>query len=213
MENTSYAVVVAAAALLCACSGEDLLERRNRATPSAENGEGAESPPVCPGAGRAYVGIGGSDLKARRVDLAATVNRARVRPYAALVSDYERVVGSLPERPLETLANSFGETTPRWSIEPQQSAIGVYVAYVTAFDACLGMTASAETYAAAPTAASAATECTRLATKAWSRTPDEAEMNACVQLATVDSAAEPSARRRWASVCASIMTAAAALTY
>jgi hypothetical protein len=81
-----------------------------------------------------------------------------------------------------------------------------------AFDGCITVTATDAKYAAPPTAATAPGECAGWATKAWARRPLAEEVDACVTRA-LDAAGETDPRRRWAAVCASVISAAGFLTY
>jgi hypothetical protein len=67
--------------------------------------------------------------------------------------------------------------------------------------------------ASMPTEESAATMCSALMRKAWSKTPSPEEITACTTLATTKLAAEPDARRRWAYVCASVLSSSQFLTF
>lgn len=214
-------VLVAFGAVVVACGGP-------ADDDSSRSGPGANDPsdagaadaaaadpgtaPVCPGAGKPHIGIGGVDLRAHRVDGAAGLDRGRVKPFSAMAGELPRILGQAPAS-LNELSTVYGEVPDRWYGEPSGSAMGVYTLHRVAFDGCLTITASAATYAAAPVTATATTECTRWATKAWSRRPEQTEIDACVSLATTGTAGQPDTRRRWAAVCAAVASSAGFLTY
>jgi len=183
------------------------------------------APVVCSESmGRTYKGFGNTVLTVGRVDVALGTDNGRVKPFAALngyaaagglaaaTGDYQRVLGNNPAL-LAQSAATFGADSPRWLVEPQSSAVALYTAYRVAFQGCLTMTATPANYAAAPTAATAPTECGAMARRFWSKTPSADEIAACVKTATVDTAAEADPRRKWAYTCASVMTSAGFLTY
>jgi hypothetical protein len=216
MMRSTLAAGAATLALACA-DPSDTLRRGTGGTdgggPGVTDEEKEETPaPICPGAGRAYVGIGGADLRAGRVDREAGLDRGRVKPYSALPSELARVLGEAPASVGE-VESAFGDVPDRWYVEPSGSAMGIYAAHRVAFDGCLTLTAAATAYGQAPTKATATTECTRWATRAWSRRPDQTEIDACVSFATEAAAGETDPRRRWAEVCAAIVSSAGFLTY
>ena len=107
---------------------------------------------------------------------------------------------------------TFGEAPRRWYIEPLGSAVSLYTSYAIAFEGCLDAV-SDTAHASAPTAQTAASECIRMERKFWSRTGSQEEVDACVKLATVDLSSEPDAHRRWAYVCASVLSATGFVSY
>ncbi|MFL5318499.1 MAG: hypothetical protein ACJ790_02510 [Myxococcaceae bacterium] len=162
--------------------------------------------------GRSWVGLGGTELTKGRSDLDVGINRGRVKPFDALPDEYKRVLGTTPAL-LTNMGSTFGQAANRWFVEPQSSAITLYTSYRIAFQGCLSYTANAGEYANAPDANTAATECTNFAEKFWSRTPEQDELDTCVQVAMVDTQTETQARRRWAYTCASVLTAAGFVSY
>jgi hypothetical protein len=108
---------------------------------------------------------------------------------------------------------TFGQPGARWYTEPQASAVSIYQAFTVAFDGCLTYTATPPQYATAPDATSAATECTAMTRKFWSRNATPDEIASCVNVATVDAAKETDAKRKWAYTCAAVMTSAGFVTY
>lgn len=172
-------------------------------------------PKTCGNAQKSYVGFGQVKLEATRLDVASGLDRTRAKPYGMLIDDYKRVLGVTPSVLGESGA-TFGQAPDRWFTEPAPTAVSLYQAYRVAFEGCLEYTKTDPKYAAAPTAASAATECTAMERKFWSQVPIPDEVAACAGVATSDSATEtvpaggmrPTApRRRWAYACASVLTA------
>ncbi len=161
--------------------------------------------------GKRYVGFGNTPLEVGRADADIGVNQGRLKPYSALREDYTRVLGAKPAL-IDASASTFGETAARWWQEPQASSISVFTAFRVAFQGCLNLT-SGSAYGTAPSAATAETRCREFSRKFWSRTPEPQEVSACVQVATVDSAKETNANRRWAYTCAAVLSATGFLTY
>ena len=66
--------------------------------------------------------LGGEDLAATNY-LAAYADRARAKPYSALLTEYTRVLGAA-NRPssIDGLGATFGEPAARWYIEPMATA-------------------------------------------------------------------------------------------
>jgi hypothetical protein len=173
------------------------------------------APPRCD-MGKQYVGFAGTMLEAGRVDNDLGVERGQVKPYTALQGEYTRVLGNTPAL-VATSAATFGQDPARWLTAPTTSAVTVYTSFRIAFQGCLTVTAAGSQYATMPTTATATTECTNWARKAWSRDATQPELDACVQVAMVDSVKEganaTTAPRRWAYTCASVMSAAGFMTF
>src|SRR5947208_3360509 len=100
--------------------------------PGAADTGPAGSTPMCTTQGRKYVGFGNADLVATRVDGLAGSDRARLKPFAALKSEYTRVTGSSPSS-LDAWAPTFGIPEPRWYSEPISSALIVTTTYAVSF--------------------------------------------------------------------------------
>lgn len=162
--------------------------------------------------GKKYIGLGGVDLTEGRADLDVGMDRGRVKPYATLQQDYNRVLGNTPAL-LTGMGPTFGEAPARWYQEPQASAISLYTAYRIAFQGCLTHTSTAQKWTTVPDEAIAEQECIGFAEKFWSRSPSADELASCVQIATVDTATETDVRRRWAYSCAGVLSSAGFLTY
>lgn len=161
---------------------------------------------------RSYAGFGGAKLEADRITGTSELDRDRVKPYEVLATEYTRMLGKKPPL-IDTMATTFGSSPARFYVEPEGSAVTLYSAYRVAFEGCIDFTATATEYAAAPTTASATDVCNALATRFWSRTPEQHEIDACVKTAVTDTASEGNARRRWGYTCAAVLSAAGFLTY
>ncbi|MFT3842572.1 MAG: hypothetical protein QM723_36620 [Myxococcaceae bacterium] len=161
--------------------------------------------------GRVYQGFAGTELTAGRIDVDLGLETARFKPYSALQTEYPRMLSNTPGL-LASAGNTFAIIPARWYVEPQASAINLYTAYRIAFQGCLTATAGSG-FNTAPTAATAATHCTTWAKQFWTRDPAQAEIDACVKVATVDTSTETNANRKWAYTCASVLSSADFLTY
>jgi len=162
--------------------------------------------------GRKYVGFGGADLTADRVDGAIGDERARTKPFTSMATEYQRVLGNKPAL-LNGADATFGIIPARWFSEPKANAVSLYTSYRIAYQGCLTAVQNGSQFGNTPDAATAATQCQQWGRTFWSRTPLQPEVDACVKVATVDTAAETNARRRWAYACASVLTASDFLTY
>lgn len=183
-----------------------------------EPGEPPPPPARCD-MGKQYTGFAGTMLEAGRVDLDLGVERSRVKPYSALTGEYQRVLGNNPAL-IGQSATTFGQDANRWLSEPTSSAVTVYTAFRVAFQGCLTITTNTANakYQTLPSNTTAATECSAWARKFWSRDAVQSEIDACVQVAMVDTMREgtntnPPANRRWAYACASVLSAAGFMTY
>jgi hypothetical protein len=214
------ALMIGLVSLLTGCSfgggtGSEQTPGADSTNTDNNNNTGEETPveqPKCADVGKSYTGFAGTVLEAGRVDEVSGIDRSRVKPYSALQTEYPRVLGNTPAN-LAGSATTFETAPVRWYVEPSASAIGLYTAYRIAFQGCLTATATPAQYATAPTAGAAQTECANWAKKFWSRMPEQAEVDACVKVATADTASETDPKRRWAYTCASVLTAAGFMTY
>jgi hypothetical protein len=160
---------------------------------------------------RSYKGFDDSKLEDTRANEAASANLARFKPFGVMAGEYQRVLGVVPPN-LANASSSFDAPPDRWYAEPTQSAVSLSAAFDLSFQACTQALGSAE-YGAIPTADSAKNICTSAMRKAWSRAPSPDELSACTELATEKLGAEPDPHRRWAYVCASILSSSNFLTY
>jgi len=162
--------------------------------------------------GVSHKGFGGRDLTSDRAKAPFNSDRVRLKPFSALRGEYPRVLGTTPAS-LNGAADTFADASPPWYIEPGASGQTAYAAFAVAFEGCLSYVQNGAAYAAAPTADTAATECSNFAMKFWSRAASNEERAECVAAATTDSTTETNVRRRWAYVCASVLTSSGFLAY
>lgn len=188
--------------------------------PPADLPPPVETPPADPvtparcDMGKTYTGFAGTELTAGRIDGDIGPERARMKPFSALVGEFPRVLSNAPAMLSDnSVSNTFSITPARWVTEPVASGVTVYTTYRIAFQGCLTSTAAPAQYKVLPSNTTAATECGDWARKFWSRTATQAEIDACVKVAMVDTASETVSTRRWAYTCASVMTAAGFTTY
>jgi hypothetical protein len=203
----------------------------NDADDAGADGGAGTSAPSCTAVGLPHIGLGGEDLAAK-ADGALGGDRARAKPFTALLTEYGRVLGSQnAPSSINAAGPTFGVPADRWYLEPIASAVFVNTAFDVAFEGCLKMTGDLAggsgdaKYAAAPTAATAGVECADWVRRFWSRAPTPDQIDACVSVATdatsetygrpgVDETTRATApRRRWAYACASVLTATGFLTF
>ena len=208
---------------LCAAAcGDDPDALTGKVNPAGDNPSGAnpDDPNAAMGAlectdkpaGRSYVAFDGQKLEGARVNENVGVNRARLKPYPVMKGEYQRVLGLVPAS-LDASAGSFDDAPARWFAEAQHSGVSLNAIFDISFEGCTAFTKTAPDYAAAPTAATAATVCGTLIRKAWSHTASPEELASCATLATTKLSAEPDARKRWSYVCASILSSSQFLTF
>lgn len=216
--STMITVGVALVFALPACDDvvDDGFRRRNYGSSGDGTGDGADTPgdPTMPGScntGTPYIGFDGEDLTAARAPGGLAIDRRRMKPFTSLSSEMSRVLGSSPAS-LTTSAAAFGDVPARWYAEPVSGAVSLFTNYSVAFTGCYDTMGDAA-HATAPTAATAQSECSTFARKAWLRAPTAEETSACVDLLMTKLANESNARRRWAHMCAAIMTSAGFVSY
>jgi hypothetical protein len=168
--------------------------------------------PLCADVGKAYVGFANTPLSRGRAAGTAGADRGRIKPYSALSREYTRTLGAVPAS-LQGASTTFSASPPRWYVEPEASAIAVITQHAVAFEGCLAFTKTAADFAAGPTEESSRSQCAGMMRKFWMQTGTPDEVDSCVRFATVDTAAVKDARRRWAHVCASIMSSAGFMAY
>lgn len=162
--------------------------------------------------GNSYVLFDGTRLEASRVSENVGVNRARIKPYAVMATEYQRVLGVVPEA-IKTAGASFDDPPARWFAESVYSGVAMNAIFEISYEGCLGYVRAASDLKSAPTPVSANAECTKMMRKAWSRTPSPEEIAGCSNLAVTKLAAETNVTRRWAYVCASILSSSQFLTF
>lgn len=199
---------LAAASSLAGCAEDpNALTRRGPGSDQSSALECTEAEPE-----RSYELFDGTKLEASRADENVGVNRARVKPFAALEKEFQRVLGVAPAS-IKSAGGSFESPPARWFGETEYSGVSLHAMASLSFDACLAYTKTGTAFGSAPTEDTARGECTKLMRKAWSRSPSPDEIAACAELATDDLASEKDVRRRWAYVCASVLSSSQFLTF
>lgn len=182
--------------------------------------------------GRAYVGLSGEHLEVSRRDAAAFIDLHR--PYRgnhksgndwAVTSDITASVGadafSAPESRDPGTGGAFGVVPDRWYEESIVGPFAIYVSFSFAYKACLSaitrpnsrnVTGWYEHTKFEPTPERARAFCQRTQQNAWQRAPETDEVQACADLA-LNLQEEPDLPRRWAYVCASVITSMNLLSY
>ena len=218
--RTLFAMTCAALSAGCLDLGQTDVQMKLAVDPYLQPGDPSYNPPPNPDdpvglglcdVGLSYQGFGSSRLEVGRDEEEIGMDRDRVKPLSALTGEYARVLGAPPAL-LGQLTNTFGATPPRWFVEPEATAVSLFSSMRVAFVGCLDVTATAD-YDDVPDAANAPEKCTAFAERFWSRTPDADELSNCVEVATTAVGQEPQARRKWAYVCASVLSSAPFLTY
>ena len=174
--------------------------------PTNSNSSSVATPVGCNGA-NLYIGAGGVSLDADRIDLAPNTNRLRVKPYSMLPTEFQRVLSTTPSR-IQNQAQTFDAPVTRWAKEQQLSGVSLYQGFLASFQGCVTFVAGPAQYAAAPTAATATTECAAFQRRFWSAIPTAAETQTCATFATSAANNDTDPRRRWAYVCAAVLTSA-----
>ncbi|MDF2693724.1 MAG: hypothetical protein K0S65_2107 [Labilithrix sp.] len=134
------------------------------------------------------------------------------KPYAVMATEYQRVLGLVPES-IKTAGASFDDPPARWFAESVYSGVAMNAIFEISFEGCLDYVRASADLKAAPTPSSADAECTKMMRKAWSRTPSPEEIASCNNLAVTKLAAQTDVTRRWAYVCASILSSSQFLTF
>lgn len=210
---TVVAILLGALAIAACDDPTAKLGRHNNGEDDPNNPNGAAAL-TCTQApeGRSYTLFDGSKLEDKRANENVGVNRARTKPFSVLEAEYKRVLGVVAPS-IKDSASSFPAPTARWYADSSYSAVSLNAVAELSFKSCVEYTKTAAQFAAAPETESARSECESLMRKAWSRAPSPDESNGCVELAVTGLADETDARRRWAYVCASILSASQFLTF
>ncbi len=168
---------------------------------------------TCSNTGKTYKGFGNVELTASRItEVPMEGDRFRIKPYGALKSDFQRVLGAVPKS-LDANAATFAQAADRWYTEPMASAVTLFTTYRVSYEAALTLTASDAKYSSAPTEESAKAACDSFARKVWNKVPTSDQVASCVKIAVVDTAAETDAKARWAYALASVMAATGFVAY
>lgn len=160
---------------------------------------------------RTYAGFDGAKLEERRADENVDINKARFKPFNVMADEYKRVLGLTP-RGLATAGATFNEAPERWFIETDHSGVSLSAIFQLSLDGCLQSFGSDASKAKAPTAETATAYCKETMQKAFSETPTDEQVGVCVDLAT-KKLTENDPKRRWAHVCATILSSSQFLTF
>lgn len=214
-------------------SSNDCLGRNCRASEDGpiDGADGGPTAPACTVFGKPHIGLGGKDLAAT-FNSGAHVDRARAKPYSALVTEYSRVLGTRNKPTLiDQMGGTFGQPPARWYIEPFASAVFVNTAYNVAFEGCLRLTGDIPggtadpRFATPPTPDAAKAVCNEWIRTFWSRDGAPDQIDACTSVAlesktetygggSIPESTRPvSPKRQWAYACASVLTASGFLMY
>ena len=214
--------VGASGLLACSSDGGDLSLDGLGDDDSSGGGGTTPAAKTCTALQTSYVGFSGQKLEAGRAEAPIGIDRARMKPFAMLGDDYQRLLGAAPTVLAES-GPTFGLAPDRWYVEPQPGAVSIYQAYRVAFEGCLDWTKTDPKWGAPPDATNAPGACADMEAAFWSRTPTPAEIQPCVDVAIRDSITEVApggtttlpteVRRRWAYACAAVLTAPGFLVY
>ena len=130
----------------------------------------------------------------------------KVKSYNIISADYVRVFGAVPTT-LKNAATSFTNTPKNWFAVQELGAVTLNVLINSAVEACGTQTMPVFT------AAAVETQCKQWAERMWLRPATDTELKACVNIAMTESAGIGTEKQRLIFTCASMMTAAPALTY
>jgi hypothetical protein len=182
--------------------------------PGSVDGSGAPQCTTAP-QGRSYTDFGGNRLEESRVNQDISANRARLKPFSAMATEYKRVLGQVPAS-LAGQSGAFEIPPARWYEEPSLSGVGMSTLFGVGFEAATAYTATDARFKKAPDAASAPAECANFLRLVSSRIPTTTEIQACASFALGSVgglAKEPKAERRWAYVLATALTSSGFLSY
>lgn len=161
---------------------------------------------------RSYMGFGGRTLEGSRPALEVGADRLRLKPFAALATEYANTLG-LAAFDTSAYAATFGKPPARWYAEPLASANTIYAAFALAYGACTQHTGTDATYAATPDTTTATLACHGFIERAWHRPATDEETAACVSFAIDKTASVANPRTRWAYTCASVLSATGFLSF
>lgn len=186
------------------CSGDDDDDDAKKDADAAA-ATGASTAPMCVTGGKPHIGLGGEDIAAKD-DGPPGGDRARVKPFTALVTEYGRVLGTSPAS-VDSAGSTFGIPQDRWFLEPIASGVYVNKAFEVAFEGCSDMIAGDSKFEVTPSKESAHDACSEWTRRFWSRDATPEQLDACV------SAATEGTDRPWAYACASVLTSTGFLTF
>jgi hypothetical protein len=227
---TSFALIVGIAVTSSACTvclSDSCTVDDNAGTEAGVD----PTAPACTVFGKPHIGLGGEDLAATN-NLVAYADRARAKPYSALLTEYARVLGAA-NRPssIDGFGATFGEPAARWYIEPMATAVFVNTAYNVAFEGCLRLTGEIAggtvdaRFATTPVKATAAKVCGEWTRTFWSREGTPQQIEDCVSAAleattetygggSIQEVTRPTTpKRQWAYACASVLSSSGFLMF
>ena len=197
-----FSSTVAILSALAACAGK---------VDGDDDGGGDDEPvPVVCEQTRIYTGFGGP-LGDDRPKILAGSDRMRLKPFAALATEYQRVLGV--DFPTSAYAGTFGKPPARWYEEPAASAATIYASFALAYDGCTRMTMSGGNFDLEPTAPLADRLCRDFARVAWQREANDDEAASCATYAVSQTAPSDPPRKRWAYACAAVLSSSDFLAY
>lgn len=207
-------IILAFTLVACGADPDSLSGGRGKGTGTDTDPNAAAAALQCTDApqGRSYIGFDSAKLETTRVNEGAGVNRARLKPYAVLAGEYQRVIGAVPPS-LAKSAGSFDDPPARWFSEADYGGVALHAMFDISFEACGAYVKTVPEMGALPTTDSASNQCSSLMRKAWNRTPNPTEVDACVDLATQKVKTETNPARAWSYVCASVLSSSQFLTY
>jgi hypothetical protein len=217
----SLATLAGSAVMGCGDGDYDNLNGGGNPAAGGPNGEGSSgNGGVTPASlqctqapeGRSYAMFDGMKLEESRANENVGVNRARVKPFAAMTKEFQRVLGVVPPS-LKDAGGSFDVPAARWYGETQYSAVSLHAMATISYEGCLAYVKGKPEFAAVPTDATATAECSSLMRKAWNRSPSPTEIAGCSDLAVKSLADEKDVARRWAYACASVLSSSQFLTF
>jgi len=175
MKATLTVSFLAAALFMVACgddpnalngggNGPGPNDPNNPNDPNDPNKQDPSDPALC--TSKEYKGFENVSLGNTRLVAKLGVDRARVKPFSALQTEYNRVLANTPAS-LTGAGATFGQVPARWYEEPQANAVALQTSYSIAFDGCLTYTATAAEFANAPARATAINSSRSPRTSRW----------------------------------------------
>ncbi len=193
-------------------------------TPSAPAGP-TYSAAVCEGAppARTFTGLDGLPLERDRVNAAADLDQRRTRSWENLDAyggdlnqqlGYYRATEGLLERATAPLRPDF------WYLEADMGALELYSQFRVGFMACERMVAdphgtplfSLPSFASAPSTDTADGPCRYMMRQFWKTEPTAQQVQACADFAVNETSDLPTVSKRWALVCAALLSSTGSTT-
>ena len=164
------------------CSGDDDDDDDDKKADAATAADGSQTGPMCVTGGKPHIGLGGEDIAAKD-DGPPGGDRARVKPFTALKTEYARVLGTSPSS-VDSAGSTFGIPQDRWFLEPIASGVYVNKAFEVAFEGCSDMISGDSKFEVTPSKDNAHDVCNDWARRFWSRDATPEQLDACVAAAT-----------------------------